>query len=260
MITVIQSREAEKTAKDLKNVLELLELEKIHFFFCSSDDVKNDIKELRYSLSRKNYILGELHLVDWTDLGLINTHDIQQNIQSTFDEIILKSDYVVFIFGDMFGANTMHEWDICIHNTKRKPRILLGLKQTSINTEEKRSKLDSRNIVVDCTYSNIIGFEQKIVDVLIARRNKRIDKARKIIDKHRKDLSAFDWQKIESKCTEIEKHAKGYNVPISESLLGIKQMASKLSIAKVMPATIKTQMRINPRSSKVANCSKEKKL
>ena len=260
MITVIQSQEAEKTAKDLKNVLELLESEKIHFFFCSSDDVKNDIKELRYSLSRKNYILGELHLVDWTDLGLINTHDIQQNIQSVFDEIILKSDYVVFIFGDKFGANTMHEWENCIHNTKRKPRILLGLKQTSINTEEKRSKLGSRNVVVDCAYSNIIEFEQKIVDVLIARQKKRKDKALKIIEKHMENFSSSDWQKIESKCTEIEKHAKEYNVPISESIIEIKQMAPKLSIAKVMPTTIKTRMQINPCSNKVVNCSKEKKL
>lgn len=259
MITVIQSQEIEKTAKDLESALELLELEKIHFFFCSSDDVKNDRKEFRYSLSRKNYILGELHLVDWTDLGLINTHDTQQNIQSAFDEIILKSDYVVFIFGDKFGANTMHEWDICIHSTKRKPRILLGLKQTSINTEEKRSILDSRNIIVDCAYSNIVEFEQKIVDVLIARQKKRIDKVKKIIKEHRKNLTASDWQKIARKCTEIENHAKEYNVHINENIMGIKQMASKLSISNVTSPTSKTRMRINSHSDKVINYRKGKK-
>lgn len=260
MITVIQSYEAEKTAKDLNNVIELLEPEKIHLFFCSSDDVKNDRKELRYNLSRRNYLLGELHLDDWTDLGLINTHNTQQNIQSAFDEKILKSDYVVFIFGDKFGANTMHEWDICIHNTKRKPKILLGLKQTSINIEEKRLRLDSRNVVVDCVYSNIIEFEQKIVDVLFARQNKRKAKALKIIEKHRENFSSSDWQKIESKCVEIEQHAKEYNVPINESIIGIKQMASNISVAKVIPDTIKTRMRMNPRSNKVVNCSKKKKL
>lgn len=264
MLVLIQSKKAEKTAKDLRNVIKLLELEEIHFFFCSSDDVKNDRKELQYNLSRRNYILGELHLEDWTDLGLINTHNTQQNIQSAFDDKILKSDYVVFIFGDEFGTNTMHEWDICIKNKKRKPIIFLGLKQTATNTicaEGKRSKLGSRNVIVDCAYSNITEFEQKIVDVLIARRNKRIDKAQKIMGECRKYFSASDWQKIESKCVEIEKHAKEYNVPINESIIRIKQMASNLSVAKVMPATIKTRMRMNPRSkNKVVNCSKKKKL
>lgn len=262
MIALIQSQEADKTAKYLKKAIELLEPETIHFFFCSSDDVKDDRKELRYNLSRRNYILGELHLEDWIDLGLINTQNTQQNIQSAFDEKILKSDYVVFIFGDEFGTNTMHEWDICIKNTKRKPIILLGLKITSTNTicaEGKRSKLGSRNVIVDCVYSNITEFEQKIVDVLIERQNKRKDKAIKIIEEHWKNFSRSDWQIIESKCVEIENRAKEYNVPISDSIIGIKQMVSRLSVAKVMSATIKTQMHINPRSSKVADCSKEKK-
>lgn len=140
MIALIQSQEAVKTAKYLQKVIELLEPETIHFFFCSSDDVKDDRKELRYNLSKRNYILGELHLDDWTDLGLINTQNTQQNIQSAFDEKILKSDYVVFIFGDEFGTNTMHEWNICIKNTKRKPIILLGLKKNINKYDLCRSK------------------------------------------------------------------------------------------------------------------------
>ena len=54
MIALIQSQEAVKTAKYLQKVIELLEPETIHFFFCSSDDVKDDRKELRYNLSKRN--------------------------------------------------------------------------------------------------------------------------------------------------------------------------------------------------------------
>lgn len=254
--------EAKKTAKVLNKINKLLEPEKIRFFFCFSDDVKDDIIALHYDLSKRNHIIGELHLDDWTDLGLISVLDTQHNIQSVFDKEILKSDYVVFIFGDKFGANTMHEWDICLHNTKRKPRILLGLKQTSANTisaEEKRLKLGSKYLIVDCAYSNIIEFEQKIVDVLVSRREKRIAKASNIAENHINELPKSYLQTISRRCTEIERHAQKYKVHINEKVLRIKQMDLKRSNNSIMSPTSQTQIRINSHSD-VSNHSKGKKL
>lgn len=129
-----------KTDKDLRKALKLMHPEKLRFFFCFSDDVKNDIITLKQNLRERTNLRCELLLEHWADLGLFSTHNTKRKIQSVFDEVILKSDYVVFIFGDRFGKNTMHEWDICIHNDKRKPAILLGLQQIPsniISAEEK---------------------------------------------------------------------------------------------------------------------------
>lgn len=245
---VMIKQEAKETVKVFNMISKLLEPERIRFFFCFSDDVKNDIITLHYDLSKRNHIIGELHLDDWTDLGLISVTDTKQNIQSVFDKEILKSDYVVFIFGDKFGTNTMHEWDICIHNKKRKPKILLGLKQTTANTisaEEKRLKLGSKYVIVDCAYSNIIEFEQKIVDVLVYRREKRIAKARNIFESHTNDLLKSDLQTIASKFTEIERAAKTYKAHIDEKVLNIKHMDSN-----IMSPTSKARVRINSHSDK----------
>lgn len=167
-------------------------------------------------------------LEHWTDLGLFSTHNTKRNIQSVFDEVILKSDYVVFIFGDRFGKNTMHEWDICIHNNKRKPTILLGLQQISSNivsAEEKRIRLGSKDIVLDCAYSDIIEFEQKIVDVLKTRSNKRIDEAEAILSKMSQTFTKLDWLLIADECNKIERKTQKHKININERLLGIKQNA-----------------------------------
>lgn len=217
-----------KTDKDLRKALKLMHPEKLRFFFCFSDDVKNDIITLKQNLRERTNLRCELLLGHWADLGLFSTHNTKRKIQSVFDEVILKSDYVVFIFGDRFGKNTMHEWDICIHNDKRKPAILLGLQQIPsniISAEEKRIRLGSGDIILDCPYSDIVEFEQKIVDVLKARNNKRMDEVEAILSKMSKTFTKLDWQLIVDECNKIERRAQKHKININERLLGIKQNA-----------------------------------
>lgn len=217
-----------KTDKNIQKALRLIRPEKLRFFFCFSDDVKNDIITLKNNLRERTNLRCELLLEHWANLGLFSTHNTKRNIQSVFDEVILKSDYVVFIFGDRFGKNTMHEWDICIHNKKRKPTILLGLQQIPsniISAEDKRIKLGSKDIVLDCAYSDIIEFEQKIVDVLRTRSNKRMDEVEDILSKLSHTFTKLDWKLIADECSKIERRSQKYKIDINERLLSIKHKA-----------------------------------
>lgn len=128
-----------------------------------------------------------------------------------------------------------------------------------ISAEEKRLKLGSKYVIVDCAYSNIIEFEQKIVDVLVSRREKRIAKVRNIAKRHTNALSKSDLQTIASRCTEIERHAQKYKVYINEKVLRIKHMTIRSSSDILFP-TSQTQIRINSHSGKASNYSKGKKL
>ena len=156
-------------------------------FFCYSSNMKQDEEDLYVALSRYNWPykdVVDLELVDWlsylkTKSGKILTP------QEIFNKQILKSDYVIFLIKNEFGLNARQEWDLCINNSKTKPRIMLGIRidphGKSVDTI--REELGSKDILIDTAYENLDSFMLSIIHAIdsdiilsLSRRLRKINK------------------------------------------------------------------------------------
>lgn len=156
-------------------------------FFCYSSNMKQDEEDLYVALSRYNWPykdVVDLELVDWlsylkTKSGKILTP------QEIFNKQILKSDYVIFLIKNEFGPNARQEWDLCINNSKTKPRIMLGIRidphGKSVDTI--REELGSKDILIDTAYENLDSFMLSIIHAIdsdiilsLSRRLRKINK------------------------------------------------------------------------------------
>lgn len=159
----------------------------IKVFFCYSSNMKQDEEDLYVALSRYNWPykdVVDLELVDWlsylkTKSGKILTP------QEIFNKQILKSDYVIFLIKNEFGPNARQEWDLCINNSKTKPRIMLGIRidphGKSVDTI--REELGSKDILIDTAYENLDSFMLSIIHAIdsdiilsLSRRLRKINK------------------------------------------------------------------------------------
>jgi len=159
----------------------------IKVFFCYSSNMKQDEEDLYVALSRYNWPykdVVDLELVDWlsylkTKSGKILTP------QEIFNKQILKSDYVIFLIKNEFGPNARQEWDVCINNSKTKPRIMLGIRidphGKSVDTI--REELGSKDILIDTAYENLDSFMLSIIHAIdsdiilsLSRRLRKINK------------------------------------------------------------------------------------
>jgi len=159
----------------------------IKVFFCYSSNMKQDEEDLYVALSRYNWPykdVVDLELVDWlsylkTKSGKILTP------QEIFNKQILKSDYVIFLIKNEFGPNARQEWDLCINNSKTKPRVMLGIRidphGKSVDTI--REELGSKDILIDTAYENLDGFMLSIIHAIdsdiilsLSRRLRKINK------------------------------------------------------------------------------------
>lgn len=159
----------------------------IKVFFCYSSNMEQDEEDLYVALSRYNWPykdIVDLELVDWlsylkTKSGKILTP------QEIFNKQILKSDYVIFLIKNEFGPNARQEWDLCINNSKTKPRIMLGIRidphGKSVDTI--REELGSKDILIDTAYENLDSFMLSIIHAIdsdiilsLSRRLRKINK------------------------------------------------------------------------------------
>ena len=159
----------------------------IKVFFCYSSNMEQDEEDLYVALSRYNWPykdVVDLELVDWlsylkTKSGKILTP------QEIFNKQILKSDYVIFLIKNEFGPNARQEWDLCINNSKTKPRIMLGIRidphGKSVDTI--REELGSKDILIDTDYENLDSFMLSIIHAIdsdiilsLSRRLRKINK------------------------------------------------------------------------------------
>lgn len=159
----------------------------IKVFFCYSSNMEQDEEDLYVALSRYNWPykdVVDLELVDWlsylkTKSGKILTP------QEIFNKQILKSDYVIFLIKNEFGPNARQEWDLCINNSKTKPRIMLGIRidphGKSVDTI--REELGSKDILIDTAYENLDSFMLSIIHAIdsdiilsLSRRLRKINK------------------------------------------------------------------------------------
>ena len=158
----------------------------LKFFFCFSDDVQDDVrllKERLYSWTKDMNMFIDLELKDWCDVGTIDLHYTKHTNQDVFDKMILQSDYVVFLFHNQFGMNTLHEWQLCSENKKQKPRRFLGLKQTEKNRnriDEIKDRLKTDNIIF-VKYSQIDQLALAIIRTLLKRCNARQRSLNKVL-------------------------------------------------------------------------------
>lgn len=142
----------------------------IKVFFCYSSNMKQDEQDLYVALSRYNWTFKDVvdfELVDW--LSFLKTKNGKKlTPQEIFNKQILKSDYVIFLIKNEFGPNARQEWDLCISNSKTKPRIMLGIRidphGKSVDTI--REELDSKDILIDTAYENLDSFMLSIIHAI----------------------------------------------------------------------------------------------
>lgn len=142
----------------------------IKVFFCYSSNMKQDEQDLYVALSRYNWTFKDVvdfELVDW--LSFLKTKNGKKlTPQEIFNKQILKSDYVIFLIKNEFGPNARQEWDLCISNSKTKPRIMLGIRidphGKSVDTI--REELGSKDILIDTAYENLDSFMLSIIHAI----------------------------------------------------------------------------------------------
>ena len=114
-------------------------MKKFRIFLASSDELKDERKEIEIFINRENKILIDrglfLDLIIWEDLK----HTFHTNrVQNRFNDELLKSDFVICLFHRKVGKFTNEEYELAYENFKRfgKPEILVMFKKASINPDE----------------------------------------------------------------------------------------------------------------------------
>lgn len=132
--------------------------------------MKQDEQDLYVALSRYNWPYKDVvdfELVDW--LSFLKTKNGKiLTPQEIFNKQILKSDYVIFLIKNEFGANARQEWDLCINSSKTKPRIMLGIRidPQGKSVETIREELGSKDILIDTAYENLDTFILSIIHAI----------------------------------------------------------------------------------------------
>lgn len=177
---------------------------KIKIFVCYSEDVVDDVNAFRLAMADMNRLYPDTFDVDvdhWKDNSMIDIHNIELEIQDIFDKKILNSDYVVFLFHNTFGKYTMHEWNLCAENKKRKPHRLLGLKQNAYSKytfDEMLGKLQCKNKIVAKKYENISEFIAEVRLLLLSEVNMRFRYIKNIVKEYGSSLSSELFDQINS--------------------------------------------------------------
>ncbi len=114
-------------------------MKKFRFFLASSGELKDERKEIEIFINRENKILIDrnlfLDLIIWEDLE----HTFHTNrVQNRFNDELLKSDFVIYLFHKKVGKFTDEEYELAYENFKifGKPEILVMFKKTSIDSDE----------------------------------------------------------------------------------------------------------------------------
>jgi len=114
-------------------------MERLRIFLASSDELKDERKEIEIFINRENKILIDrdlfLDLIIWEDLE----HTFHTNrVQNRFNDELLKSDFVVCLFHKKVGKFTNEEYELAYENFKKfgKPEILVMFKKASIDPDE----------------------------------------------------------------------------------------------------------------------------
>lgn len=173
----------------IRKLNELLQPRHYKFFICYADEMQKDVlklKNLLYSFAQDCNASFSIYIDEWREY-LEDTHYTSKTVQDCFNEKILKSDYVIFLFHNHLGAFTMEEWRLCLNNTKKKPRILLGLKQNTRSTktcDDKINVLGATNVVQCCKYRKIKEFVFAIMKIFQRQLNYRIKRVQKILQEY----------------------------------------------------------------------------
>jgi len=103
-------------------------------FLASSAELREDRKELKLHIARKNDMLEKkgvyLKLITWED-SFVNAM-VEYGLQTEYDEAIKQCDVIFFLFWTKGGKYTLHEFDVAYEQYKLtgKPRIYTYFKQT----------------------------------------------------------------------------------------------------------------------------------
>ena len=146
-------------------------------FFCFSEEVRNDVNNLKLkldSLSEDLAYVINLETKSWDDYKELDMHGKDMTLQEFYDKEILKSDLAVFLYKNNWNPNTRHEWNLCLSNTRPKPNILLGIRADSKkNIEEIRKELGHRDVIIDISYLDVYqilsAIQYKIMNKMMAR-------------------------------------------------------------------------------------------
>lgn len=177
----------------------------LHFFFCYSDEMQKDVNEVElalYKLEKLSKGCMKVTPKNWRDYGIVDNHYSKEKLQDVYDKEIVKCDYVVFLFYNYFGKNTMHEWYLCRTSVNEKPKILLGIKQdegSRIPLQEMRNIFNSGDHIIDVAYKEIgsfISVVEKELLKLFAEKMKNITALLQNESK-RKTLSSEQVEKLE---------------------------------------------------------------
>lgn len=227
----------------------------LDLFFCYSDEMARDVTAIENALFRfgaefKGSI--NLNFAKWRDYGMIDNHSSEKQIQDFFNQEILKRDYVVFLFHNSFGRNTMIEWNLCRNNPNKTPKILLGIKHNKnsrLSVCDVRNILNSGNYIIDVQYARVSRFANAIKREILRRLNERMREVRMFL------MNPKEWNLSYKQVQDLEKMQERIGhviaktqsrvvVSANNSLAGVCSVGMReLGLAKVKMKPMKALVR-----------------
>jgi hypothetical protein len=114
-------------------------MKKMKLFLASSSELAEERKEVESIIRKENDKLIEndeyIKLIVWEDLE----HTFhKERVQKRFNEYLLKSDYVVFMFYSKLGKYSKEEFDIAVKSFTEtgKPKILVLFKELTVKSDD----------------------------------------------------------------------------------------------------------------------------